>query len=101
MRTTQFFLSTLKEAPSDAEIISHQLMLRAGLIQQLMAGAYSYLPLGYRALSTAAVAPAQRAGGTGELCHRRADQESQSESSRSRIGFGFAPMTCFTSSPFL
>lgn len=43
----------MKEIPSDAEIPSHQLMLRAGLIRQLMAGAYTYLPLGYRALRKA------------------------------------------------
>src|SRR5437868_10454048 len=43
----------MKEDPSDAEIPSHRLMLRAGLIRQLMAGAYTYLPLGYRALRKA------------------------------------------------
>ena len=48
MRWTQTFIPTLKEVPSDAEVPSHQLMLRAGLIRQLMAGAYSYLPLGWR-----------------------------------------------------
>jgi prolyl-tRNA synthetase len=42
MRSSQFFLSTLKEAPSDAEIVSHQLMLRAGLIKRL-AGGYLHL----------------------------------------------------------
>ncbi|MEZ6059911.1 MAG: proline--tRNA ligase [Planctomycetaceae bacterium] len=48
MRWTQTFVPTMKEVPSDAEVPSHQLMLRAGLIRQLMAGAYTYLPLGYR-----------------------------------------------------
>lgn len=48
MRWTQTFIPTLKEVPADAEVPSHQLMLRAGLIRQLMAGAYSYLPLGWR-----------------------------------------------------
>ena len=48
MRWTKTFIPTLKEVPSDAEVPSHQLMLRAGLIRQLMAGAYSYLPLGWR-----------------------------------------------------
>src|SRR5262245_43706454 len=43
----------MKEVPSDAEVPSHQLMLRAGLIRQLMAGAYTYLPLGLRALKKA------------------------------------------------
>ena len=50
MRWTQTFIPTLKEVPSDAEVPSHQLMLRAGLIRQLMAGAYTYLPLGWRAV---------------------------------------------------
>lgn len=53
MRWTQTFIPTMKEVPADAEIPSHQLMLRAGLIRQLMAGAYTYLPLGYRALRKA------------------------------------------------
>jgi prolyl-tRNA synthetase len=50
MRASQFFLSTLKEAPSDAEIVSHQLMLRAGLIRHLAAGIYSWMPLGLRVM---------------------------------------------------
>ncbi len=53
MRWSQNFIPTMKEVPADAEIPSHQLMLRAGLIRQLMAGAYTYLPLGYRALRKA------------------------------------------------
>ena len=51
MRTSQFFLATLKEVPADAEIVSHQLMLRAGLIRQVAAGVYNWLPLGHRVLS--------------------------------------------------
>lgn len=54
MRWTQSLIPTMKETPSDAEIPSHQLMLRAGLIRQLMAGAYTYLPLGWRAVQKAA-----------------------------------------------
>ena len=50
MRTTQFFLSTLKEAPSDAEIVSHKLMLRAGLIKRLAGGIYTWMPTGLRVL---------------------------------------------------
>ena len=50
MRTTQFFLATLKEAPSDAEIVSHKLMLRAGLIKRLAGGIYTWMPLGLRIL---------------------------------------------------
>ncbi|WP_437204842.1 proline--tRNA ligase [Planctomicrobium sp. SH664] len=53
MRWSQTLIPTMKEDPSDAEIPSHRLMLRAGLIRQLMAGAYTYLPLGYRALRKA------------------------------------------------
>lgn len=50
MRATHFFLATLKEAPSDAEIISHKLMLRAGLIKRLAGGIYTWMPLGLRIL---------------------------------------------------
>lgn len=53
MRWTKTFIPTMKEVPADAEIPSHQLMLRAGLVRQLMAGAYTYMPLGYRALRKA------------------------------------------------
>ena len=53
MRWTQTLIPTMKETPEGAEIPSHVLMLRAGLIHQLMAGAYTYLPLGYRALRKA------------------------------------------------
>ena len=50
MRVSNFPLSTLKEVPADAEIISHQLMLRAGMIRKLTSGMYSWLPLGLRTL---------------------------------------------------
>lgn len=50
MRASQFFIATLKEAPSDAEIISHQLMLRAGLIRRLAGGIYTWMPMGLRVL---------------------------------------------------
>ena len=50
MRTSQFPLNTVKETPADAEIISHQLMLRAGLIRKLAAGLYTWLPLGLKVL---------------------------------------------------
>lgn len=50
MRTSQFFISTQKEAPSDAELISHQLMVRAGLIKRLGSGLYNWMPLGLRVL---------------------------------------------------
>jgi prolyl-tRNA synthetase len=50
MRTSQYLLATQKETPADAEVISHQLMLRAGLIRKLAAGLYSWLPLGLKVL---------------------------------------------------
>jgi len=50
MRASRFFISTLKEAPADAEIIGHQLMLRAGLIRRLGSGIYNYLPMGLRVI---------------------------------------------------
>lgn len=50
MRTSQFPITTLKETPADAEIVSHQLMLRAGLIRRLAAGLYTWMPLGLRVL---------------------------------------------------
>jgi prolyl-tRNA synthetase len=50
MKASQFFISTLKEAPTDAEVVSHQLMLRAGLIKKLGAGIYTYLPMGLRVI---------------------------------------------------
>lgn len=60
MRTSRFLLATLREDPSDAEVISQRLMLRAGMISRLAAGIYSWLPLGLRVL--------RRAGG---WCARR------------------------------
>ncbi len=50
MRLSQYFLPTLKETPKEAEIVSHRLMLRAGMIRQASAGIYSWLPLGFRVL---------------------------------------------------
>lgn len=48
MRASQFFISTLKEAPADAEIISHKLMVRTGMIRRLGSGIYAYMPMGLR-----------------------------------------------------
>ncbi len=50
MRASQFLIATLKETPSDAEVVSHQLMLRAGMIRKLASGLYTWLPLGLRVL---------------------------------------------------
>lgn len=50
MKASQFFISTLKEAPADAEVVSHRLMTRAGMIKKLGAGIYSYMPMGLRVI---------------------------------------------------
>ena len=50
MRASKYTIATLKETPADAEIISHQLMIRAGLIRKLASGIYSWLPMGFRVL---------------------------------------------------
>ena len=50
MKATRYFVATLKEAPADAEIVSHRLMMRAGLIKRLSAGIYSYMPMGLRVI---------------------------------------------------
>ncbi|WP_137892649.1 proline--tRNA ligase [Ramlibacter sp. 2FC] len=50
MKASQFLISTLKEAPADAEVVSHQLMMRAGMIKKLGAGIYSYMPMGLRVI---------------------------------------------------
>ena len=65
MRLSRYFLPVLKETPAEAQIVSHQLMLRAGMIQQLAAGIYSWLPLGYavlRKVETIVHEEMQRAG---------------------------------------
>lgn len=67
MRWSQTFIPTMKEIPSDAEVPSHQLMLRAGFIRQLMAGAYTYLPLGVRALKKAEAIVRQEMDAAGAL----------------------------------
>lgn len=50
MRASRFFISTLKEAPSDAEIVSHKLMMRAGMIKRVGSGIYNYMPMGLRVI---------------------------------------------------
>ncbi|MBV8605509.1 MAG: proline--tRNA ligase [Pelomonas sp.] len=50
MKASQFFISTLKEAPADAEVVSHKLMMRAGMIKRLGAGIYNYMPMGLRVI---------------------------------------------------
>ena len=69
MRMSQFFLPVLKDTPSEAQIVSHRLMLRAGMIRQSSAGIYSWLPLGYRVLKKIEqiVREEQNAAGAQEL----------------------------------
>jgi len=50
MRWSQYPVNTTKETPADAEVVSHQLMLRAGLIRKLAAGLYTWMPLGLKAM---------------------------------------------------
>ena len=50
MLLSKYFIPTLKEAPKDAEVISHKIMVRAGMIKQVAAGIYAYLPLGLKVL---------------------------------------------------
>jgi prolyl-tRNA synthetase len=50
MKASQFHIATLKEAPADAEVVSHRLMLRAGMIKKLSAGIYTYMPMGLRVI---------------------------------------------------
>ena len=52
MRASQLLIATLKQTPADAEVVSHQLMLRAGLIRRLASGLYTWLPAGLRVLRT-------------------------------------------------
>ncbi|MEK6592152.1 MAG: proline--tRNA ligase [Pseudomonadota bacterium] len=69
MRVSKYFISTLKEAPSEAEVVSHKLMLRAGLIKRLTSGVYTWMPLGLRVLRKveAAIREEMNASGAIEL----------------------------------
>lgn len=67
MRTSQFPLSTLKETPTEAEIISHQLMLRAGMIRRLASGLYTWTPLGLRVLRKVEAVVREEMDGIGAL----------------------------------
>src|SRR5574343_688581 len=50
MKASQFLITTLKEAPADADVVSHQLMTRAGMVRKLGAGIYNYMPMGLRVI---------------------------------------------------
>jgi prolyl-tRNA synthetase len=67
MYWTKYFIPTLKETPQEAESVSHQLMLRAGLIRMLMAGVYSYLPLGLKVLNNIKTIVREEMDATGGL----------------------------------
>lgn len=67
MRASQFFFSTLKEAPSEAELVSHRLMLRAGLIRRLASGLYSWMPMGLRVLRKIEVIVREEMNASGAL----------------------------------
>ena len=72
MRLSAYFLPTLKENPNEAQIVSHRLMLRAGMIRQTSAGIYAWLPLGFRVLKKIEqiVREEQDAAGAQELAIR-------------------------------
>ena len=59
MKWSQYFIPTLKEVPAGAESVSHQFLLRAGLVHMLTSGVYSYLPLGWRVLKKIGLKPEQ------------------------------------------
>lgn len=67
MRTSQYLIATLKETPADAVVISHQLMLRAGMIRRLASGLYTWLPLGLRALRKAEAVVREEMNAAGAL----------------------------------
>ncbi len=67
MRTSRFFISTLKEAPSEAELVSHRLMLRAGLIKRLASGLYTWMPIGLRVLRKVEAIVREEMDGAGAL----------------------------------
>ncbi|MBC7860993.1 MAG: proline--tRNA ligase, partial [Burkholderiaceae bacterium] len=67
MRASRFFISTLKEAPSDAEIVSHQLMMRAGMIKRLGSGIYTYMPMGLRVIRKVEAIVREEMNGAGAI----------------------------------
>ena len=73
MRLSQFHLRTVKETPADAEVISHQLMLRAGMIRKLAAGLYTWSPLGLRVLRKVEAVVREEMNRAG--AHRAADAD--------------------------
>ena len=72
MRLSAYFLPTLRETPAEAQIASHRLMLRAGMMRQASAGIYSWLPLGFRVLKRIEPPAAARRRGFCMVGHRPA-----------------------------
>ena len=73
MRLSRYFLPILRETPKEAEIVSHRLMLRAGMIRQEAAGIYAFLPLGLRVLNK--IMPHRARGAEPRRRHRAADAD--------------------------
>ncbi len=67
MRASRFLFATLRETPNDAEVISHQLMLRAGMIRKLASGLYTWLPMGVRVLNKVAAIVHEEMNNAGSL----------------------------------
>ena len=67
MKASQFLISTLKEAPADAEIVSHRLMLRAGMIKRLGSGIYTFMPMGLRVVHKVAAIVRQEMNRAGAI----------------------------------
>ena len=88
MRLSRFFMPTLKETPSEAEIVSHRLMLRAGMIRQSSAGIYSWLPLGYRVLKKIEQIVREREMRKLELSQKRWSRQEEASFLRVIAAFG-------------
>ncbi|MGA1732196.1 MAG: aminoacyl--tRNA ligase-related protein, partial [Burkholderiaceae bacterium] len=67
MKASQFLISTLKEAPADAEVVSHRLMLRAGMIKRLGSGIYTFMPMGWRVVQKVAAIVRQEMNRAGAI----------------------------------
>src|SRR5258708_39629601 len=108
MKASRFFIGTLKEAPADAEIVSHKLMVRAGMIRRVAGGIYNYLPVGLRSVRKVEAIVREemnRAGGVELLMPAVQPAELWQESgrgekygpeplrfkAREQSGFGFGP----------
>ena len=97
MRASRFFVSTLKEAPSDAEIVSHKLMMRAGMIKRLGSGIYSYMPMGLRVIRKveAIVREEMNRAGAIELLMPVVQPADQSGAQHQLMAYQFCFRRCF------